>query len=334
MIKNILKSLFEKIIRKIIFLIEINEHKKSEKNRKKYEKFLSTYLFGTLELLKSILNKNIKEKEVIDEINKLNSENKKIIIDHILNIEHPSFIFNDLHKNNDIFKIIDILSKEDYYREEIIKKIKKRGKITYFKKPVSMIKSLEVFTKEDFFVILNNHGYLDFFYNQKSCLKFFVLNYKKFDYTEEEKENLKEIFPKYYFLNTELSIKNIEEIREKTSLCNIFPEIYKNNVMNKDNFNFFVDNIKNINDDDLKCSMIFYVFFGFFKNKEKSINSELYLLFFEKNINLIKIFETYIRKTINVGIVEYKSYSIITTDLEYVTGLAEKLIFEKQLKDF
>ena len=327
MIKNILTKLLEKIL----FFIE---NRIKESYQKEHKEFLSKYLFGTLELLKSILNKNIEETEVIEEIKRLNPENKKIIIDHILNIEHPSFIFNDIHKNNNILKIIDILSKEDYYREEIIKKIKKRGKVIYFRKPVSMIKSLEVFTKEDFFVILNNHSYFDFFYNQKSCFKFFILNYKKFDYTEKEKENLQEIFPKYYFLNTELSIENIKEIREKTSLSNIFPEIYKNDVINKDNFNFFVDNIKNINDDDLKCSMIFYVFFGFFKNKKESLNSELYLLFFEKNTDLIEIFETYIRKIIDVGIVEYKSYSIITSDLEYVIRLAEKLIFEKELKDF
>jgi len=220
-------------------------------------------------LLNSILNKKIKEKDVLEEINKLNYENKKMIIEHVVNIDHPDFINDIIPKSNNIFKIIDILSKEIYYREEIIKKFKKIGKREYLREPISIVKSLEVFTKEDFFIILN----------KKSCINFFLLNCLKFNYTKEEKENLKEIFPDYYFIDSQLSIENIIEIREKSSLFNIFPEIYKKNGIDKNNFNFFVKNIKNIKDEELKCSIVFNFFFGFL-NYEQKLNNELYLDFF------------------------------------------------------
>lgn len=111
-------------------------------------------------------------------------------------------------------------------------------------------------------------------------------------------------------------------------MCNIFPRIYNNDGINKDNFNFFIKNIKNIKKDNLKCKIIFNVFSN--QTKEK-LNTELYLEFFNENTDLIKIFDEFLKENINnpnpFAITENENYN-------FMLGLAERLILDKQLKDF
>lgn len=272
------------------------------------------------DILKVLLNKNIKETNLVKEIKKLNHKNKKIIIDYVIEIENPDLICS-YGDNKD--KIIEILSKEIYYREEIINKIKKNNKKIVYKKPKSIVKSLEILTKEDFFLILN----------KTYCIDFFLLNYQKFNYTKNEKESLQKILNGYYYLDKPLTIAEINKIKERTSVCNIFPIIYKNNEINKENFYFFVKNINNIQDEHLKFRMIAEILVY---QENFMFNTELYFEFFNENRNLIKEFEEFLKEIITMRYIVSlcDSYNKQTEKLESIIGLAEKLILEKELNNF
>lgn len=309
---NGLKSLFKLLITKIN---PFKEKITDEEYNIKVETTQNIY-----DILKVILNKNIKETNLVKEIKKLNHKNKKIIIDYVIEIENPDLICS-YGDNKD--KIIEILSKEIYYREEIINKIKKNNKKIVYKKPASIVKSLEILTKEDFFLILN----------KTNCIDFFLLNYQKFKYTIDEKESLQKILNGYYYLDKPLTIAELNKIKEKTSVCNIFPIIYKNNEINKENFYFFVKNINNIQDEHLKLRIISDILVY---QENFMFNTELYFEFFNENRNLIKKFEEFIKEIITIRnmISVCDSYNKQTEKLEYIIGLAEKLILEKELKNF
>lgn len=244
---------------------------------------------------------------------KLSEEEKNRIIDFLFdNYTELDKNLYDFAKEN-TQEIINILSKESYYKESLIKYLQEKNmRKIIFDENISLIRKMEVEKKEDFIFILN----------KLQCVDFFILNCLKFDYDIKEKEILVNEF--FYMPYIKLNIEKVKLINEKTNVLSIFLTLDIENDFNQDRFNFFVNNIKYVKDNRLKCSIIYDNFF----NTDSQYNYKLYLEFINKNKDLIELFNNYIRK-------EAKYYSEIRQNqmLELI-GLAEKLIMEEEINSF
>lgn len=133
-----LKNKFKKLIKNIFLL----NNKKIE--FKEYIQKKDTYEKDIFEVLTFLLNKEINETKILEEIKNLNQESKINLIDYVIQIKNPDFICYSNEPDINI-KVIETLSKEIYYRESVIKKIKEYNNRIIFRSPcVYIFKSLEV----------------------------------------------------------------------------------------------------------------------------------------------------------------------------------------------
>lgn len=278
-----------------------------------------------------------KQVEIRNKIKELKENDIKEIIDFL-------FINYDFSKNSIVMYsndkinkpkikqqqlLVNVLSKYKYYKEKILQEVSIKNAVKYIREgDLSLIKKLSVNKKEDFLNIIS----------EISCVRFFLLNYNKFDYSEEEKRilnnNLSEnIFPK-------LDIKEKQNIVNKTSvifpLVNIVEFFNLNLEKNKEECDFIIKNAKYLDKDNKTFKLILKTFLNSEKviNNTSEIDHEFYLKFFKNNLELLKPFENFIKEYINLLTTFFTSHTVDIDKISKIIGLADKLMLIEELEKF
>lgn len=295
-----------------------------------------------------VVNKNLmidflflerKQLEIRNKIKELNENDIKEIIDFLFIIYDCSRNSIVMYANDKINKpkikqqqlLVNVLSKYKYYKEKILQEISIKNTVKYIRKEeFSLIKKLSVNKKEDFLNIIS----------EISCTSFFLLNYNKFDYSEEEKKmlsnNLSEnIFPK-------LDITEKQNIVNKTSI--IYPlvntvEFFNLTIeKNKEECDFIIKNAKYLDQNKDTSKLILNIFLSPHKliniNNNAEIDNEYYLLFFKNNLKFLKPFEDFVKEYVIFLTKSFTSHSIDVDKMSQIIGLADKLMLTEELEKF
>lgn len=280
-----------------------------------------------------------KQVEIRNKIKELSENDLKEIIDFLFIIYDSSRNSIVIYVNDKINKpkikqqqlLVNVLSKYKYYKEKILQEVSIKNAVKYIRKEeFSLIKKLSVNKKEDFLNIIS----------EISCTSFFLLNYNKFDYSEEEKKmlsnNLSEnLFPK-------LDITEKQNIVNKTSI--IYPlvntvEFFNLTIeKNKEECDFIIKNAKYLDQNKDTSKLILNIFLSPHKliniNNNAEIDNEYYLLFFKNNLKFLKPFEDFVKEYVIFLTKSFTSHSIDVDKMSQIIGLADKLMLTEELEKF
>lgn len=280
-----------------------------------------------------------KQVEIRNKIKELSENDIKEIIDFLFIIYDSSRNSIVIYVNDKINKpkikqqqlLVNVLSKYKYYKEKILQEVSIKNAVKYIRKEeFSLIKKLSVNKKEDFLNIIS----------EISCTSFFLLNYNKFDYSEEEKKmlsnNLSEnLFPK-------LDITEKQNIVNKTSI--IYPlvntvEFFNLTIeKNKEECDFIIKNAKYLDQNKDTSKLILNIFLSPHKliniNNNAEIDNEYYLLFFKNNLKFLKPFEDFVKEYVCFLTKSFTSHSIDVDKMSQIIGLADKLMLTEELEKF
>lgn len=280
-----------------------------------------------------------KQVEIRNKIKELSENDLKEIIDFLFIIYDCSRNSIVMYANDKINKpkikqqqlLVNVLSKYKYYKEKILQEVSIKNAVKYIRKEeFSLIKKLSVNKKEDFLNIIS----------EISCTSFFLLNYNKFDYSEEEKKmlsnNLSEnLFPK-------LDITEKQNIVNKTSI--IYPlvntvEFFNLTIeKNKEECDFIIKNAKYLDQNKDTSKLILNIFLSPHKliniNNNAEIDNEYYLLFFKNNLKFLKPFEDFVKEYVIFLTKSFTSHSIDVDKMSQIIGLADKLMLTEELEKF
>lgn len=265
-----------------------------------------------------ILKSNKTEKEISDTINSLSPDIVKQCIDEV--VSSYNFDYNSIEGMPMKYhqKLISILSKNNYYKEKLIN-INKNDCIVIKNNNFSMVKKLKVDTKKDFLKVLSMFR----------CEKFFLLNYKKFDFNDHEKSIFKNHFKRLKIINMSLKEKKI--FIEKTGLMYpIFNDLDLYDNFNQENYDLFKNSFYSLIPEEEICVLIIIVFLYKIDFIIEKVNKKIYLDFFKEHPQLIQVFEN---SLLNFAKKQNKE-AYPEKNVEKLIGLAEKLIYEEQLKSF
>lgn len=240
-------------------------------------------------------------------------------INNMINIKYNGMNIEDKNQRQSR-RLISVLSNNNYYREKIIN-LNSNNSINIENNDFSMVRKIKVNKKEDLFKILKMFR----------CIDFFLLNFKKFDFNYEEKLKINE-----YLGNVKISKLNNKEkliFIEKTGL--LYPVFYNLDLyegFNQEEYNFFksIFNDKNLDNVDNIGRLLAVIFLHRIDLDVDKINKIIYLDFFKEHSFLIKEIENFLLK-MNANSTK-RIYE--NKNLQKLIGLADKLIFEEQLKDF
>ncbi len=240
-------------------------------------------------------------------------------INNMINIKYNGMNIEDKNQRQSR-RLISVLSNNNYYREKIIN-LNSNNSINIENNDFSMVRKIKVNKKEDLFKILKMFR----------CIDFFLLNFKKFDFNYEEKLKINE-----YLGNVKISKLNNKEkliFIEKTGL--LYPVFYNLDLyegFNQEEYNFFksIFNDKNLDKVDNIGRLLAVIFLHRIDLDVDKINKIIYLDFFKEHSFLIKEIENFLLK-MNANSTK-RIYE--NKNLQKLIGLADKLIFEEQLKDF
>lgn len=278
-----------------------------------------------------ILTSSSTEKDILNIINYLPSDTVNKYIDEI--VSNYSFLHNIIHikhngmniqdkKNRQSKRLINILSKNDYYRQKIID-LNKNDYAVIQNNDFSMVKKLKVDTKEDFFKVLKMFR----------CQDFILLNLKNFNFNQEDKLSFKK-YCKHLKINRSMNQNEKKIFIEKTGLLYpIFCDLNLYDKFNQDEYNFFksIFNDKNLNTTENIGRLLLIVFLQKINLDVAKINKKIYLDFFKEHQYLIKEIESFILEQENSKLFN-KIFE--KENLKILVGLADKLICEEQLKSF
>lgn len=272
-----------------------------------------------------ILTSSSTEKDILNIINYLSSDTVNNYIDEI--VSNYSFLHNIIHikhngmniqdkKNRQSKRLINVLSKNDYYRQKIID-LNENDYTVIKDNDFSMVKKLKVDTKEDFFKVLKMFR----------CQDFILLNLKNFNFNQEDKLIFKK-YCKHMKINRGINQNEKKIFIEKTGLLYpIFCDLNLYDKFNQDEYNFFksIFNDKNLNTTENIGRLLLIVFLQKINLDVDKINKKIYLDFFKEHTDLIKEIEDF---SLNM----YNTYK--DKNIKRLIGLADKLICEEQLKSF
>lgn len=265
------------------------------------------------ELVESILSTS----EIKSKIEAYDSHDIKILIDDIFwrYDEKKASLKTHVENNKEMEqRLIDVVSEYPYYKEVLLEELNvfQRLRMDYIK-DLSLVKNLNIDDKETFLIILE----------KLNCFYFFKLNYKKFDYNEEEKEKIKKLFENTKVPQT--SNKEKEKIYNKTGLIEpFFLNVNINLGSHQRAFEFFVENFEKSKD--------FFIVLNMFTKEE--FNLDLYEYFLKRNIGLMKNFPSYIEKNIKIISKNKRMEEKDIKYLNYLQKLTERLIAKEELKNF
>lgn len=258
-------------------------------------------------MIENLYKEMMNGKKLKNEIEEIIMSLDEIKRNQMIDIVYEYYIEYKIKENKENFEIIlNVLSKYDYYKEKLLDYLEEKKPIDFlYEKDISLVRYLEIDNKKEFLSIIM----------RLMCMDFFILNYNKFDYTEEEKNKLYFICNNIKYKNT--SIEHMERIKEKTGIIATFLKMDIYNNFNREKFDFFVNNFKLIKEQD-KCQVITGIFLAPIRYDINKLNNNLYLEFFKENQEILSKFDNHLKK--------YEKDNFI--------GYAEKLILEKELKNF
>lgn len=289
-----------------------------------------------IEIIKSKINK----KQMLSLFENLDVEDKHCLIDIVIlsyNFNYNcllsyTFNYNCLNvKENEVSiddkdniqsqKLVDILSKNNYYKQRIMKLMKESARISG--EDFSLVRKMKVDTKAEFFNVLKIF----------CCETFFLLNYKKFDFDIEEKIIIQNYFKDRKFFKN-IPINDKKDFFEKTGL--LYPifhnlDIYDN--FNQEEYDLFKSafNKKELGKVEHIGRLLVIVFLSKIDFDIDKINKKIYLDLFKEHRYLIKELEDYLLKFLD-RLKNKEKYK--NKNLEKIIGFAEKLIIEDELKYF
>ncbi len=242
--------------------------------------------------IEDVFNKIIEKERGVIEIKKmmyhLDYDRSEEMIDYILNEQIENY---ELYFDKPVQLLVNVLVEEDYFKEKLIKVLHKE-KIISQHVNILLINKLKIENKTDFFKILD----------KISSMNFFLLNYEKFDYNEEEKNFLKSFLKlktkglKNYILD--LDKNQLEKIKEKIGVFKelLFFDLYqKKHKHFHDKFIFFVDNFKYLDNKEenlLFLSEIFFIKIHFNIDRLDKVN---YINFFKVHADYLDSFYNYLK---------------------------------------
>lgn len=286
-----------------------------------------------IEIIKSKMNK----KQILSLFDTLNIEDKHYLIDIVilsytfnyncLNVEENGVHIDD-KDNIQSQKLVDILSKNNYYKQKVMKLMKESTKLMKESTRIggedfSLVRKMKVDTKAEFFNVLKIF----------CCETFFLLNYKKFDFDIEEKIIIQNYFKdRKFFKNIPINDKKV--FFEKTGLLYpIFHNLDLYNNFNQEEYDLFKSafNKKELIKVEYIGRLLVIVFLSKIDFDIDKINKKIYLDLFKEHRYLIKELEDYLLKFLD-RLKNKEKYK--NKNLEKIIGFAEKLIIEDELKYF
>lgn len=239
----------------------------------------------------------IKEERSSIDINKMLHRLDINYTNEIIDIIFSYFIKkNDLFYNKGLKSLLNVLVEEKYYRENIINLLNNKKDKFYNESLISLlIEKLKIDTKENFLKILN----------KIQNIKFFLLNYEYFDYTDEEKIFLRSFLDKKskeckydLFLYDE---NELEKIKNKIGIFQqiVYIDIYQKVDENFNNkFDFFVNNFKYLEKNNENMMFLMGIFFSKIYFNINNLNEKIYIHFFKVNVELQEYFYDFLKSLI------------------------------------